>query len=399
MPDCIGFPEIKSFSCTGGDCPFHCCMNWDIYIDKHGYDVMLENYPDFEDKYYTKLDASDDDYGQIIMNECDVCPYIDGDGLCKIQKKLGHDALPERCRHFPRYNHLIAGRHEVGISLSCPRAAEILLYAPGSLKRQEIEWDPGDNIDYAESFQGRAFPYEKIMSAIDEILSYPQGSIYERLLVLGNFCRMLDRHEGDDENGYSSAADAFMSGIDGRISGITESVRQKNYNGDELLRRCLLFLSVGCENCGMQKVENYMRGALQGLNMRPGDGKGARSVPDVPFAKKAVREAVSRYFTSGEGERVIERYISCGIMQRFVYFADHSGRFAPSYYALMNMLTENMILAAGRISRDGGFDREGFLEGVYCFSRLCLHSDYIAKATAAIESKYIRSWPDLFGIA
>ena len=49
------------------------------------------------------------------------------DGLCRIQAELGHDALCETCREFPRLRHDFGDFIELGLELSCPEAARLIL--------------------------------------------------------------------------------------------------------------------------------------------------------------------------------------------------------------------------------------------------------------------------------
>jgi lysine-N-methylase len=57
------------------------------------------------------------------------CPMWRRDGLCEIQAQLGHDALCQTCRDFPRLRHDYGDYVELGLELSCPEAAR-LLFAP-----------------------------------------------------------------------------------------------------------------------------------------------------------------------------------------------------------------------------------------------------------------------------
>jgi lysine-N-methylase len=52
------------------------------------------------------------------------------DGLCRIQAELGHDALCQVCRDFPRLRHDYGDFVEYGLELSCPEAARLILTQP-----------------------------------------------------------------------------------------------------------------------------------------------------------------------------------------------------------------------------------------------------------------------------
>jgi hypothetical protein len=56
------------------------------------------------------------------------CPALDqaAGNLCAIQRRLGHDALPAACRHFPRVALLEADAVRVTLSHFCPTAARML---------------------------------------------------------------------------------------------------------------------------------------------------------------------------------------------------------------------------------------------------------------------------------
>ena len=61
------------------------------------------------------------------------CPFLNENKLCDIYKEVGEDALCYTCKQYPRYIEEFGGVREIGISLSCPEAARIIL---GNSKRQ-----------------------------------------------------------------------------------------------------------------------------------------------------------------------------------------------------------------------------------------------------------------------
>lgn len=60
------------------------------------------------------------------------CPMWRQDGLCQIQYELGEDALCHVCRQFPRLRHDYGDFLELGLELSCPEAARIILSSPST---------------------------------------------------------------------------------------------------------------------------------------------------------------------------------------------------------------------------------------------------------------------------
>ena len=72
--------------------------------------------------------------GTVMTIEDGRCPMWQQDGLCRIQAELGHDALCKTCREFPRLTHDYGDFVELGLELSCPEAARLILAAPGDLQ-------------------------------------------------------------------------------------------------------------------------------------------------------------------------------------------------------------------------------------------------------------------------
>ena len=69
----------------------------------------------------------DTEDGTVMEIEDGRCPMWRQDGLCRIQAELGHDALCQTCRDFPRLRHDYGDFWELGLELSCPEAARLIL--------------------------------------------------------------------------------------------------------------------------------------------------------------------------------------------------------------------------------------------------------------------------------
>lgn len=116
------------FRCAAGKCPDSCCKEWEVEID------------DASARFYRTLPGSLGDRlrevmrtggGRTSMTIIDGrCPMWRSDGLCRIQAELGEKALCETCRNFPRLTHDYGDFMELGLELSCPEAAKLILNAP-----------------------------------------------------------------------------------------------------------------------------------------------------------------------------------------------------------------------------------------------------------------------------
>jgi len=75
------------------------------------------------------------------------CPMWRADGLCRIQAELGEAALCKTCREFPRLTHDYGAFVEMGLELSCPEAASIILGCENPLP-VTVEVDGGEAPEY-----------------------------------------------------------------------------------------------------------------------------------------------------------------------------------------------------------------------------------------------------------
>lgn len=117
-----------SFVCLAAGCPDSCCKEWDVDVD----DASAQRYRSFPGALGDRLrrvlvDTQD---GVQMAAENGRCPMWRTDGLCQIQLELGEDALCHVCREFPRLRHDYGTFLELGLELSCPEAARLILCAP-----------------------------------------------------------------------------------------------------------------------------------------------------------------------------------------------------------------------------------------------------------------------------
>ena len=116
------------FRCIASLCPESCCHEWEVAVDDDAAAFYRSLPGELGDAIRRKLKESEDgSYFEITDGRC---PFWRQDGLCQIQRQLGHDALCQTCRDFPRLRHDYGDFMELGLELSCPEAARIILTAP-----------------------------------------------------------------------------------------------------------------------------------------------------------------------------------------------------------------------------------------------------------------------------
>lgn len=186
----IHFPAYyHSFRCLAGACPDSCCKEWTVDVDP----VSADYYRQLEGSLGDRLRSVlvDTPEGTVMTIENGRCPMWRDDGLCRIQAELGHEALCKTCREFPRLTHDYGDFVELGLELSCPEAARLILSAEGGMLTQaqpsgaEPDYEP-EVMDILKASRRAATEFlrtaENISQALAALLLYghdAQASIDE----------------------------------------------------------------------------------------------------------------------------------------------------------------------------------------------------------------------------
>ena len=138
-------PEYyRNFTCIAAACPDSCCHEWEVDIDPDTAQLYRALPGALGDALRQKMRQEDDTIYLTISNGR--CPMWRQDGLCEIQCQLGHDALSQTCRQFPRLCHDYGDFIERGLELSCPAAAKLILSPQNQrlLTQTVTGGEPGD---------------------------------------------------------------------------------------------------------------------------------------------------------------------------------------------------------------------------------------------------------------
>ena len=157
----------KNFKCIADKCEHSCCIGWEICVD----DGALDKYESLCGGYGDAIKESISYDGDPHFKLCadDRCPHLNEQGLCKIILNLGEGYLCDICREHPRfYNYTDVC--EVGLGMSCPEAARLILSSPDYMTMVEV----GEvSADGDVEFNGRVLRGEVYATLSDSALSYP----------------------------------------------------------------------------------------------------------------------------------------------------------------------------------------------------------------------------------
>lgn len=115
-----------SFRCLAGACPDSCCHEWTVVVDDKSA-ACYRTLPGPLGDRLRQVMAEEDGETVLTLTPDGRCPMWQDDGLCRIQAELGEDALCQTCAQFPRLRHDYGSFVELGLELSCPEAARLIL--------------------------------------------------------------------------------------------------------------------------------------------------------------------------------------------------------------------------------------------------------------------------------
>ena len=135
----VVYPSVfTGFSCLAGDCPLTCCIGWSVDIDAES----LERYQSLAgaagEMVRSHLVKDEGAYSFTVTPEGH-CWFLDGDGLCRMQKELGMDALCDTCRFFPRISWNAGSYVQFSMDLACPEVCRMAFTRPLSFREDEQE--------------------------------------------------------------------------------------------------------------------------------------------------------------------------------------------------------------------------------------------------------------------
>ena len=157
----ITWNVLNKFRCIADKCEDSCCKDWEVDVDEAAAAMYRTLDGDLGDRLRQVLQTED---GASFMTlENGRCPMWRQDGLCRIQAELGHDALCQVCREYPRLFMDFGDFAEWGLELSCPEAAR-LLFSDMSVRKENIPG--GAEQEYDSEIM------EILQKSREEILSY-----------------------------------------------------------------------------------------------------------------------------------------------------------------------------------------------------------------------------------
>ncbi len=224
----VRVPDYYSkFKCIADKCEDTCCAGWEIVIDEETYDIYKNVKGSFGKRL--KDEIVEDEGEKIFTLKGNNCAFLNKNKMCDIYTELGEDALCYTCQQFPRYTEEYGSIREVGISLSCPEAARIILNDTDT-----VEFEVSEDDEMVTAYNDISYEmFMQLMSARDityEIIQNRSIDIAYRMAIVLNFAEEIQ--DKIDSNKVSEIAELRKKYSDADyLKSMLDKMKSRNSNG------------------------------------------------------------------------------------------------------------------------------------------------------------------------
>lgn len=347
----------KKFHCTGSDCPATCCAGWQIQIDP----ASLRKYRKVRGPLGNRLRNEIDWKEGCFRRYSGRCAFLNEKNLCDLYLEGGGSrAFCRTCRTYPRHIEEFEGLREISLSLSCPVAAELILYA-----REPVRFLHGENPDREENYDDfDFFLFTKLMDARSLIIRFLQNREHPfRLRAAVCLALAHDLQERIDRNALFEADTLFeryaSPGVWDWFSGRLEKMKKKtNYA------------------CIQKDTEQALFSLLDHLEVLSSDWppylQQIRKVLSANGQSRLPEQDFSSFFTDTMEEQLLIYFV-------FTYFcgAVYTGNaYSKMKFALSGTLLIRELVRGEWLQAPDQCDKETVIRTACRCSREAEHSDY-----------------------
>ena len=126
----VWYPSFyPAFRCKAAACRHSCCRGWEIDVDE-GSAALYRRLPGEMGEELRAALYEDAEGWHFRLTGEDRCPFLEPEGLCRLIRRLGEEALCDICALHPRFFQEIGEDELWGLGLSCEAVTELLLDEP-----------------------------------------------------------------------------------------------------------------------------------------------------------------------------------------------------------------------------------------------------------------------------
>jgi lysine-N-methylase len=216
------------FSCIGGSCPDTCCVGWMIEIDEKSYQRFKNQEGEFGQRIRDNIiDRSDGHF--FALNEQGRCAFLNKDNLCDMVIRMGDEGLCSLCDNYPRIGEEFGGLRELGLSISCPEVASLILSSSKPIKFGE--WENGEQAESVDYTKDMVFNLlMQLRDVVFGIIQNRELSVMHRIAVYIMLASQLQNIIDNDENTVSELEKLIAAFSDENyINKLVSAIRKSDY--------------------------------------------------------------------------------------------------------------------------------------------------------------------------
>ena len=303
---CLQPVYMRRFVCDGRRCgSLCCCAKWGVALDAATL-ARYEGRPELLHELKKGLERSEATGGWIMRHEDGRCVFLREDGLCSLHRRFGIGAISDVCAEYPRKMHEVGDTLDRALCLSCPVAAEEVLFAeePLAFEWMEVAAPRPDYVDRTPlGAPLSAAVFRNLQLAGIALLAERRLSLEARLAALG---LLLARAEAYVEQGAAEDLTRDAAAIADAAAGEAKALLAANpfdaalYLG--FFQRLFPALAQTTED-DLPETAAYLAMIRRSFGEGDGDAASGRGAVEKKRVCTDLAERRRRY-----GERILSKY-------------------------------------------------------------------------------------------
>lgn len=303
---CLQPVYMRRFVCDGRRCgSLCCCAKWGVALDAATL-ARYEGRPELLHELKKGLERSEATGGWIMRHEDGRCVFLREDGLCSLHRRFGIGAISDVCAEYPRKMHEVGDTLDRALCLSCPVAAEEVLFTEEPLAFEWVEVAAPrpayvDRMPLGTPLSAAAF--RSLQLAGIALLAERRLSLDARLAALG---LLLARAEAYVEQGAAEDLTRDAAAIADAAAGEAKALLAANpfdaalYQG--FFQRLFPALAQATED-DLPETAAYLARIRRAFGEGDGDATSGRGDAEKKSVCTALAERRRRY-----GERILSKH-------------------------------------------------------------------------------------------
>ncbi len=258
---------LNKFKCIADKCEDTCCAGWEIVIDEETYDYYENLSGSFGERLRSEMVNDGEDNIFVLKNGN--CAFLNENKLCDIYNELGEDSLCYTCKKYPRYMEEFGNLRELGISLSCPEAARIILG-----DSNKVEFELSENDEFITSYNDiDAMLFIDLMQCRNIIFNILQNRSIDlniRVAIILNFAKKVqDKINEDNLTSLKTIKERYMDKnfINKTSDDLNKTIRDKEQLYTDIEEYFYVFKGLKHINnndpLGLDKVLSYIKSSAE----------------------------------------------------------------------------------------------------------------------------------------